>query len=282
MNIDILIERITPLYNTYKSQSNEIKGIEALKIMWEIGDLLKEYLDKNKIAPHALYREIYGKSEGTENVAQKSYITREFLGRSYRIRNIFNSKKEIDNQLPNLKRFITFREAMPFFDNSKYQLKGEDMDNLLVTLNSSNSREAMNEIKKLQKKYIGIKNPRNQKLEELSKEKDIFIKFYNHIYHLSNNTQDEQKKILKDGNIKKTVIESLIQDTSALTEDGLIFSEGEYPEKILNEEWASYIKFIQKIKSQNNPKIIRRFRRLVTPMRMMNLAEMLNKLVSQA
>ncbi len=279
MNIDTLIKRITPLYNEYKSKSTKIKGTEALKIMWEIGDILKEHLNHNNIAPHSLYRKIYGKSEGTDNITQKSYITREFLSRSYRIRNIFENKQEIEKVLPTLKKFITFREAMPFFDNMKYKLKGEDMRNLLSILNSSDSTKAMQKVKTLQKKHIGIKNPRNQKLEELSTDKEIFIRFYNHVYTLSNKPQNEKERILKEWNINKETVKALIQDTSALTEDGLLFSKQEYTDNILNDEWASYINFIQKIKSQNNPKITRRFRRLVAPMRMMTLAEMLNKLI---
>jgi len=278
MEIDTLIEKIIPLYNLYRSQSNQIIGVEALKIMWDIGDLLKGYLDENDIAPHALYRQIYGKGEGTKNVVQKSYITREFLSRSYRIRNIFKDKKDIETKLPNLKRFTTFREAMPFFDNDKYQLKGKEMESLLRILNSQNSRKAMNEVKKLQDKHIGIKNPRDQKLEELSEDRDVFIEFYNYIYNLLMKTQEERRDILRGGNIKSTLIETLVQDTSALTEDGLVFSQDKYDEMDLDSEWHSYIQFLKRMKSQNSPKIKRRFRRLVNPRRMMNLAEMLNRL----
>ena len=110
MEIDTLIEKIIPLYNLYRSQSNQIIGVEALKIMWDIGDLLKGYLDENDIAPHALYRQIYGKGEGTKNVVQKSYITREFLSRSYRIRNIFKDKKEsVKKDLEKCKQVAEYR-----------------------------------------------------------------------------------------------------------------------------------------------------------------------------
>jgi len=182
MNLDTLIKEITPLYNSYKENAKIIKGTDAIKIMWEIGDLIKKYLKNNNIAPHTLYRQIYGKSEGTKNIEQKSYLTREFLSRSFRIRNIFTSIEEIEEKLPNLQRFITFREAMPFFDNPKYKLLGEDMENLLKILNSENSRKALHQVEELQKTYIGIKNPRNQRLKELEKDKSTFVDFYNYIY----------------------------------------------------------------------------------------------------
>jgi hypothetical protein len=46
--------------------------------MWDIGDILKNFINQNDIAPHKLYRIVYGKSDGSENISQKSWVTREF------------------------------------------------------------------------------------------------------------------------------------------------------------------------------------------------------------
>lgn len=126
MNIVEIINKISPLQNSYKEAITRNNPQEALKIMWDIGDILNNYCKKYNIAPHNLYREIYGKSEGKKNIEQKSYIPREFQSRSYRIRNIFGSKREIDLILYNLKSTKAFLEAMPFFDNPKYKLYGRD------------------------------------------------------------------------------------------------------------------------------------------------------------
>jgi hypothetical protein len=276
MDIDSLIKDITPLYNLYKENSGNISGAEALKIMWEIGDLIRQFLEKNDVAPHSLYREIYGKSEGTENTVRKSYITREFLGRSFRIRNIFDTKDSIESKLPNLKRFTTFREAMPFFDNPKYVLEGNEMEELLKILNSSNSRQAMNQVKQLQDKHIDIKNPRDQKLKELEGDKQTFVDFYNYIYQLSQKPKEEQTEELKDLDVTKNIIDHLCQDTLALTEDRLVYSgEGVY-KSLNNLKWDSYIELLKRYKLESNPKRIRRFRRVIPPMKMVNLSERLH------
>ena len=115
MNINQLIKDITTLYNKYKSTSKIISGNESLEIMWDIGDFLKQFINRHDIAPHKLYREVYGKSEGKANISRTTWITREFQGRCYRIHNIFSSKRDIDKIFPTLKSFTLFREAMPFF-----------------------------------------------------------------------------------------------------------------------------------------------------------------------
>ena len=157
-----LINSITPFYNQYKSQKDSITGTKALEIMWEIGDLLKSYIEEHSIKPHTLYRIIYGKGEGTSNITQKSYIPREFQGRCYRIRNIFKQKHNIAEMLPNLKSFTCFREAMPFFDNEKYILKGAEKVELLKLLNSDITSKDI--ISLLPKNRIGKKKPENTKI----------------------------------------------------------------------------------------------------------------------
>lgn len=279
MNIQELVKQITPLYNTYKSNAKEISGKEALKLMWDIGELLREFLSENDIQPHALYREIYGKSEGAENTSKKSYITREFLGRAYRIRLMFKSKSEIDEKFPNLKKFITFREAMPFFDNPKYAFKGSQMNDLLELLNKSDNRLVFKEIKKLQKKHIGVRNSRSQRLDDLAEEKTIFINFYNYVYSLLNGNNLNVKKELEAYGVTESLIKALSKDTSSLTDDGLLFTNYKYLEKVTDENWMNYINFIKDIRSKTNPKVIRRFRRIIPPIRMINLAEMLLKLI---
>ena len=44
-----LIKAITPLYNSYKQNKGKIKGKDALLIMWDIGDLLKIFIEKHKV-----------------------------------------------------------------------------------------------------------------------------------------------------------------------------------------------------------------------------------------
>ena len=102
LKVSEIIESISPHYNRYIDQKAFISGAEALSIMWNIGKILEKYILDWSIAPHNLYRQIYGKSEGKDHIRQKSYITREFMGRCYRIKKIFSSNQEIFDLLPRL------------------------------------------------------------------------------------------------------------------------------------------------------------------------------------
>lgn len=272
-----LINSIAPLYNNYKENSHIIIGTHALELMWEIGELLKNYIEKNKIKPHALFRNIYGKSESSENIIQKSYIPREFQGRCHRIRKIFDSKDEIKKQLPNLKKFTSFREAMPFFDNNKYKLEGKEKKELLALLNSNLKSKEI--ISRLPKERIGIKNPRTQKLHELENEKEIFIEFYNFLHNiLKLHNYDIIKKRIEALDLEFITI--LSRNTSALAQDGLKYFELEFDESFPT-PWKDYAEIVNNFIEQKDPKRLRRFRRLIPPERIVRLADMIYALLSK-
>jgi len=279
INIQEIIKEISPLYNSYKQSSRKIKGTDALYIMWDIGNILKQNINASNMAPHSLYRKIYGKAEGKSDITQKSYITREFLGRAYRIRNIFKNKEEIKKDLPDLNSFISFREAMPFFDNDKYILRGEEREKLLFILNAKESPgSVLKKIRLLQSEKIGKKNPRNQRLKELEPRKEIFITFYNYLYNLIKN---EEHRSLRNEieTIDGSLILRLASITSALATEGLKFEE--VPEIEINNKWKDYTNLLRSLSTQTDAKERRRFRRLISPERIVRLAEMLLKIVEK-
>jgi len=279
-NLNNLINNITPLYHKYKQEKKTLSGTDALYVMWDIGELLRQFIKTHNIKPHTLYREIYGKSEGLKNITQRSYIPREFQGRCFRIRRIFNSKETIAKELPHLKKFTCFREAMPFFDNPKYKLDGTARTNLLKLLNSNmDTRDLLKEIESLQEEHIGIKNPRNQKLHQMESERKLFIEFYNYIYELIQlGTYD--KIGAKIAHINTGFISMLAKNTSALSADGLKFFEFEIPKSAMP-IWRDYANVIKMFISQKTPQGKRRFRRLISPARMSRLADMLYALLSE-
>jgi len=281
MSIDKLIQQIAPLYNLYRNNKKKLPPFKSMQIMWDIGDLLKSYIEKNGIAPHKLFWSIYGNAEGSVNVSRKSYITREFQGRSFRIRKSFKDKKQIKDELEHLKNFTAFREAMPFFSNPKYMMGGAEKQKLLKLLNSEISTPLlMEEIKKLQKEKIGIKNPRTQRLGELEGTKKAFISFYNYIYELIkykdyNSCIDEISNYLSIEDIKL-----IANNLTALTQEGLKFHEI----RVIGNDNTVVIEFISKLNTmteQKNPKHRRRFRRLIAPERLVDLSEMLYSLSSE-
>ena len=280
MTIKELINKIIPYYNKYRNNKNDISGTEAVEILWSIGDFLKKYIEETKIAPHSLYRQIYGKAEGGQNIVQKSYITRDFLSRSYRVRNIFFKKSDIKKCLPNLKKYGLFRMVMPFIDNQKYRFNEKEKENLYKLLNSDKSYlEILKKINFLQKEKIGIKNPRNQKLKEMIGDKEIFVDFYNYIYELFKNT--DYRKVQDEISIMDIkFLKILSKNTSALALDGLLMTDFEIPKK-LNEKWVNFVVLVKRLILKKDSLERRRFRRLIPSHRMTQLGEMIYLLTAE-
>ncbi len=274
MSIEILIRDITPLYNSYQKGRGILSPTEHLSLMWEIGAALQRYIEFNKVSPHTLFREIYGKSEGTNNVKQRSYIAREFLGRSYRVKRIFATKEEINRQLPGLSASNHFREAMPFFDNPKYVLPENEKQELLQVMNGTlPNKEKERYIQRLQSKRIGIKNPRTQQLDRLDENKLVFVKFYNEIFKgLKRGDFEIAKKELALPAPKFIKILSL--NCGAISADGLLMEKFALP-KNLDPRWEEFASAISSLIADENPKDRRRFRRLIPAERMVRLSEML-------
>src|SRR3989337_2471778 len=280
MSVNVLIQQIAPLYNKYRESKNNISGADALEIMWDIGDILKKYIDQNNIAPHALFWSVYGNAEGRKNIEKKSYITREFQNRCHRIRRIFGVKEQIKKDFPHLKSFTTFREAMPFFDDGKYKLEGTEREDLLALLNSSQQpKKILEKIKALQKEKIGIRNPRTQRLHEVEREKQIFINFYNYVYKVLR--LGDYKLCLKEiDNINLEFIKILSKNTSALSQEGLKVFNFDI-QNSLKTPWKEYSEVIKTLIIQKDPKMRRRFRRLIPVERIVRLADMLYGLSSE-
>ena len=279
MNVGKLIDDLTPLYNEYKVNGDSLHPVEKIKIMWSAGKIIRLFVEKHNIAPHKLYREVYGLSEGKNNIIRNSWITREFQNRCFRIRRIFKSKKEIEKNLSNLKSFTYFREAMPFFDNPKYRFTGKEKKKLLKILNSKST--TMKTIRNIQKTKIGKKNPRTQRLHELEKEKQIFINFYNYIYRNLKLEQQDLIEIVKKENLTDKYIRSLAANSIVCVQDGLQFTKFETPDINKDSIWYQYAEVLKDFASQKNAMRIRRFRRLIPVERMARLADMLYEFVSK-
>lgn len=278
--ISEIIKTITPIYNEYRENKQILKAYESIELMWDIGEILNHYLQKSKLSPHNLWRKIYGRSEGSIDNTKKSYITREFLGRCYRIHKMFEEKNKIFKDFKNLKSFTSFREAMPFFDNPKYIFKDDDRKKLLNLLNSDlSSTKILNTIRKLQKERIGIKNDRKQRLNDYDHYKKIYVDFYNSIYtkiQAHSISHPFWKEILqKEEHIEFYV--ALSKNLSALCQDGLKYTDFDIPTNC-NETEKSFAKMIQFFTSRKTFVEIRRFRNVIPVERFSKLSEMLYSL----
>jgi len=270
-----LIEKITPLNNEYRDSINlKRSGTEVLELMWRVGEILELFLKKEKIKPHSLYWRIYGKAPGIK----KSYITRDFLSYCLRIKKFFRNFNDIRDTFSNLKRYSLFREAFPLLENPKYKLKGDEYNRLIRILNSNEDPSKIKSyLVNLKNKKIGIKNPRTQRLAEFKKEVDNFVNIFNYVYELikKNNANDI-------GNFRNKFSNKLILELSQLiasfTQEGLFRPEI----KQYNHLPRNWINFIDNLKrlSKSNIETRNRFRRLVPPRKLMDLADMLNATIS--
>ena len=245
--------------------------------MW---DILKEYLDlNNDIAPHNLYREIYWKSEWTENVHQKSYITRDFLSRCLRIRNIFENKTDIKKIFPTLISYHAFYKAMPFFDNQKYKFNGRDRENLINMLNkSTNKKEVEDRIYELLDKYINVKNPRTQKLWELSDIRENFVCMYKHLNIILNSYETIETDLLKN-NLNKDELSTISNNVLALTNDAYLMKPVDDENR--SEVWWKFIRWLNEIALEKTPKKRRRLRRIINSSILARISDMITALESK-
>jgi len=281
MKIADLLSDITPLYNRYKNEKGTLPANISVCIMWEIGFFIDEYLQKNKVSPHNLYREIYGKSESKVNISQKSYITREFLSRCFRIYKMFIIKDDIFNVLPNLKDFSSFREAMPFFDNPDYKLSHEGQSDLIKLLNSDKKgSQVVSELDKLKKSIKDISNPRSQKLGELDNDVKIFKSFYNFLFNVIKDSDYETcLSILEIDTNHFDILKVLSQNTSSLAQEGV---SSFYMNEVTftNELLFKFYDLINKLIKPVDEKVRRRFRRLIPPERMIKISDYIFALLS--
>lgn len=279
MNIWEIINELAPYYNQYKNNKDSINWTDAVWIMWEMGSILEKYINNLWIAPHSLYREVYWKSEWKTNKAQKSYITREFMWRCYRIKKMFLHKEDVKRQLPTLVSFTAFREAMPFFDNPKYKFKWKEKEELLTVLNHSKSgAEALSYVRSLQKRYIWIKNDRNQRAWEVDLE--LFKSFYSDLKNLLEKDYNSAKEEISNYNISEETLKGLSKSMMSMTDDSFVLKPVEN-NWVNNEIWEWIIEFINKIAYEPTNILRRRVKKYVSDRWLLQLSRMLTALISE-
>ena len=120
---------------------------------------------------------------------------------------------------------------------------------------------------------IGIKNTRKQKLSEMRPITDNFVAIYNEVYSIiKGNDQARLENFMNS--FQRDSLVKLSQTVSALTQENLYIPELE-DRKNLPDHW---IKFIDNLKYllRTTVETRNRFRRLVPPRKLFDLADMLN------
>jgi len=265
-----IISEIAPLYNSYQKETDPVKSIV---LMWEIGKILDGYIMQLNIRPHALYRELYGKSETGRNTEQRSYISREFQGRCFRVYHMFKDTEEIRLKLKKLKNITIFREAMPFFDNDKYKVDRQQLYSILTA--DKSAAAILQDVKNLQNTVINKQNPRTQRLAEMKDSVEIFKSFYMYILsfiRMQEYNTSSQKFIDETG---LTVVQT--RELAKNTEQLVLTSVVHKPIIVqsISHNVDAYVKMIDEILTPGNIKKLRRFKRLVNSRYILLLTDML-------
>jgi hypothetical protein len=265
-----LIEVITPYNNRYRDLINDRKsGTEVLILMWNVGEKIQSFVDKFQIKPHNLYWRIYGKAEGLKT----SYITRDFLSYCLRIRKYFPTIEDIQLKFPHLQKYSLFREAFPVLENSKFKLSQNEEIEIIQILNSRTDPKKIKDIiKNIKSDRIGIKNTRTQKLSEMKHITDNFVIIYNEIYKIIK-TNDQVLLTKARENMTKDFLIILSQAVSALTQENLYIPRLENDQEIPN-QWELFVKNLRHL-LESSIETRNRFRRLVSPRKLFDLADML-------
>ncbi|EKD57926.1 MAG: hypothetical protein ACD_57C00091G0002 [uncultured bacterium] len=243
--------------------------------MWQVGSIIEVYTEKNKIKPHNLYWQIYGKAEGIKT----SYITRDFLSYCLRIKKYFNKSEDITKKFPRLQAYSLFREAFPLLENPKFKLSPDEETRIVNDLNSSATPQKIKKmIVEIKADRIGVKNTRNQKLNEMKPITDAFLAVYNEVYFLIKDNNKLETDALTNS-IKKDYLLKLSQAVSALTQENLFVpvlgSRNDLPES-----WAIFVSDLKKLLN-GTVEFRNRFRRLVPPRKLFDLADMLNAFTTE-
>lgn len=274
-----LIETITPLNNRYRDLVKGGKdGSQVLVVMWKVGDILQSFIRAHELKPHNLYWQIYGKAEGLKT----SYITRDFLSYCLRVRRFFKNIDDIQSTFPHLQRYSLFREAFPLLENPKFKLSTNEEADVLKLLNSNADPQGIKEaILEIKAKKIGITNTRTQRLGELAPIGDNFAAVYNEVYNLIK-MNDLSKITSYTDQFSKEFINIFSDTVSALTQENLYVPEMKFDQKInLPPHWKMFIVNLNYL--FNSPVEVRnRFRRLVPPRKLFDLADMLTALITES
>ena len=131
----------------------------------------------------------------------------------------------------------------------------------------------MNYIEVLKEKYVKIKNPRTQRINEVSGHAEIFIKFYNYLY------KNEISDCRMDLEGSYCDVEIVFKNTQALSSE----EYKKYDQSSIKNPvniWDEYSNVVYDLISDTNAKRRRRFRKLIPVSKIVNLSTMIYKVMT--
>jgi hypothetical protein len=136
--VDRLIEEISPLNNLYREAVREGRQpFESIGYMWDIGEVLRS----------AGVEEPYPVAE---RIQRESYITRDLLTFSWRVRGYFTDRRSIKRRFGQISYLTAFRWAFPLLEGGRYRLSKAGERELVRLVNSdANLAEIKREVSRM-------------------------------------------------------------------------------------------------------------------------------------
>lgn len=217
LDINKIIQKIAPYSNKYNSKDSST--LDKLSAMWEIGEIL---FSLNDAKPHSLGWDIQEKTGGI--------IKRPLIFRSYKIRKIWENKKDLISECKTIKNLSNITEMFPLIDpdqkTDRENLPESIVKDLRKKMVLMEPKEFQSLLKKIKVKYkderMGQENDRQRNEPEMYPQAFIFNNISKlFISLIDENKKEEREKLRKMIPLPELVIFSKICDRLASHDDNV-------------------------------------------------------------
>lgn len=259
LDINKIIQKIAPYSNKYNSK--ESSTLDKLSAMWEIGDILFSIDD---VKPHSLGWDIQEKTGGI--------IKRPLIFRSYKIRRIWENKKDLISECKTIKNLSNITEMFPLIDPDQKSDRESIPESVIIDLRKKmvlmETTEFQSSLKKTKANYkderMGQENDRRRNEPEMYPQALIFnniSKLFSSL--IDENKKDEREKLRNMIPSSELVIFSKLCNILASPDDSVIDIDiiNKEPSKSSNKDFKSFFDFsIQNL--LNNKQKRKRFKKV--------------------
>lgn len=192
LNIRKIVNEISDLNNRYRGGS--ITPGEKLLVMWEIGDVL---LKNGAKQPHSLGWAVQDETKGV--------IKRPTIFRSYKVRQIWANKSDLERDLKNIKGSNYFIEILPLIDPQqevRRKLSEKQLADIFHHACVDDSKHFFTYLDAIKQRYsykrLGKALPKDRHLEHFKLTLEDFKTFQKSLWGVLQATDSERRVILKD------------------------------------------------------------------------------------
>lgn len=192
LEVNKIIQKIAPYSNEYNSK--ESSTLDKLISMWEIGDVL---FSLNSAKPHSIGWEIQEKTGGI--------IKRPLIFRSYKIRKIWDTKKDLIFECQDIKNLSNITEMFPLIDpDQKSEREGipesvvKDLRKKMILMETKEFQSLLKKIKANYKdERMGQENDRRKNEPEIYPQALNFNSISKLFISLMDENKEEERKKLR-------------------------------------------------------------------------------------